>query len=148
GNDEIYRKDTSTPTGALILVSQTKGGVIANGSNEMPSISADGNAIAFQSTATNLAAGTSGLLNQIYVKNVQTGDLTLASETADGKIANGDCGNESLSADGRYVVFQSAATNLVAGVSGPQLYLKDLKTGALSLLSANASGAEGSNEQR
>jgi Tol biopolymer transport system component len=146
GNDEIYRKDTSTPTGALILVSQTKGGVVANGSNEMPSISADGNTIAFQSTATNLAAGTSGLLDQIYVKNVQTGDLTLASETADGKIANGDCSNESLSADGRYVVFRSFATNLVAGVSGPQVYLKDLNTGALSLLSANADGAQASND--
>jgi glycoside hydrolase-like protein/VCBS repeat protein/WD40 repeat protein len=146
GNDEIYLKDTSTPTGAVILVSQTKSGVIANASNEMPSISADGNTIAFQSTATNLAAGTSGLLNQIYVKNVQTHELTLASETADGTIANGDCGKESLSADGRYVVFRSFATNLVAGVSGPQLYLKDLKTGALSLLSANAAGAQGSND--
>jgi hypothetical protein len=51
----------------------------------------------------------------IFVKDTQTGITTLVSSDSSGVIGNGDSADASISADGMYVVFQSAATNLVPG---------------------------------
>ena len=50
---------------------------------------------------------------------------------------NGISGTPSISSDGRFVAFASNATNLVSGVSGPQIYLRDVQTGMTSLVSKN-----------
>ena len=68
------------------------------------------------------------------------------SKTAKGVVANGDDnGAPVLSADGRYVVFISAATNLVPGATSgrDQIYWKDTVTGQLKLVSSDANGAAG-----
>src|SRR5262249_41028877 len=72
----------------------------------------------------------------------------LVSAAADGAAGNDDSRSPSMSADGRYVAFSSAATNLVASApSGRQIYLRDTCSGATScapatqLVSVDAEGA-------
>ena len=142
GKPEIYSKNVKT--GVLTLVSETSNGVIANAQSIDASSSADGSLVAFISPATNLVPGVTGGKEEVYVKNLSTGALTLVSAATDGAIANADSRGPILSADGNYVMFGSDATNLVPNVtSDGQIYVKNLQTGALSLLSQNQSGMVG-----
>jgi Tol biopolymer transport system component len=95
-------------------------GVQADGSSSEPSLSADGRYVAFASAAGNLIAGDNpGVLrysgSQIYVRDRQAGMTERVSVGIDGAPANGHCANPVLSADGRYVAYASAASNLMAG---------------------------------
>ena len=145
GTREIYAKNIAT--GALSVVSQTADGSVANASSFDGSVSGDGTLVAFESTATNLAGGATSGNGEIYLKNLQTGALTLVSTTASGTIADGNSSSPIISADGRYVLFSSTATNLVPGVTAgtQQIYVKNLQNGAITLLSKDASGAPGNN---
>lgn len=67
----------------------------------------------------------------------------LASTAADGTPANASSSHSDLSADGRYVVFESAASNLVADSAVKQIYRKDLLTGEILLVSAKSNGQAG-----
>jgi Tol biopolymer transport system component len=79
------------------------------------SLSADGAFVAFESLA-NLAAGdtNSSSVSDIYVLDVNSGGIELASIGHDGSPATGSSSTPSLSGDGRYVAFDSIASNLVA----------------------------------
>lgn len=143
GNEEIYSKNIQT--GALQIVSQTAAGVIANASSYSASSSTDGNTVAFESAATNLVSGATSGNYGIYLKNLTTGALTLVSSSSAGIIGNGSSYNPIVSGDGRYVMFESTATNLVPNATNgvQQVYVKDLVTGQLTLLSQDASGTAG-----
>ena len=67
------------------------------------------------SSADNLVAGDTNGKYDIFLKDTQTGAITLLSTDANGGLGNGDSFAPSLSADGRYVVFHSRASNLVSG---------------------------------
>jgi hypothetical protein len=148
GTDNIYVRDTcaGAPAGctaATTLISVAADGTSApDGASESPSISADGRYVAFVSYADNLVAGGASGLGDIYVRDTCTGApaaanctpaTTLISLAPDGTFANGASDSPSISASGRYIVFSSLATNLVAGTaasSQPQIYLRDLCVGA------------------
>ena len=75
--------------------------------------SADGRFVAFVSSATNLdPGGTSGVFH-VYRRDTQLGTTELVSVSHDGGEGDGDCDYPSISTDGRYVGFQSDASNLV-----------------------------------
>jgi|GEM_PF-1997590 len=140
---QIYRKDLQT--GALVLVSSTDGSAAskADGYSDSPQISPDGRYVVFYSTSANLVAGADG--EQIYRKDLQTGDLMLVSSAASGGAEHqGDGGSYTpqISSDGRYVVFYSTSTNFVVGASGQQIYRKDLQAGDLVLVSSRDGSAE------
>ena len=103
----------------------------------------------FESDASNLVDGVDNGYRQIYVRNLRTGETKLVSIGIDGKPAEGDCttGTQraSISADGRYVVFDSDATNLVdMEFQGEhQVYLRDLKEGKTTLVSLGYDGLMG-----
>jgi uncharacterized repeat protein (TIGR01451 family) len=102
-------------------------------------ISADGTRVAFLSDATNLhPAGVPG----VYVKDLRTGAVLLASSTAAGVPANAGAAGVALSADGTRVAFSTPATNLHPKdpVDDFDVYVKDLVTGTLFLASLSASG--------
>ncbi len=139
GEEQIYIKDLIT--GELRLGSSNANGVEGNGNHAQSSLSADGRYLAFRSDSTNLLPGVSG--QQIYVKDLVTGELKLGSSTIDGVQGNSFSQEVSISADGRYLAFKSNSTNLLPGVSGQQVYIKDLVTGELRLGSSNASGVQG-----
>jgi Tol biopolymer transport system component len=97
-------------------VSIATSGAQANSYSYLPSISADGRYVAFISAASNLMAGFNGTI-QVFVRDGITGATTRTSIAASGAQANAHSGQKgtAISADGRFVAFQSYATNLVAG---------------------------------
>ena len=101
------------------------------------SVSADGSRIAFVSEAD----------NQVYVRNVATGANTLVS-TADGTTPANDFTTiqvPRISSSGRFVTFQTYANNLDPRDTDflPDVYLKDLTTGTLTLVSTTSAGVKG-----
>ncbi len=117
----------------------------ANDQSYFPRISGDGRFITFQSLARNLVSGDTNGVNDIFVKDLHSGELTLVSVTDRGVRANGESFFPSISGDGHLVAFQSAATNLVAGDTNNQsdIFLKDLRSGELTRVSTTASGGQG-----
>jgi Tol biopolymer transport system component len=102
-------------TGEIALVSVSSAGVQANGHSWSPSISADGRYVAFSSFADSLTPSTTDDWYNIFVHDRVTGETVRISVTSAGAQATGDSEHPSISADGRYVAFQSGATNLVPG---------------------------------
>ncbi|MBC7230291.1 MAG: PD40 domain-containing protein [Actinobacteria bacterium] len=138
---QVFRKDTET--GEVRLVSANAAGEQGNGFSTTTAISADGRYVAFYSDSTNLVTpGTSE--QQVFRKDMVTGEVRLVSANAAGTQGNHPSSLSSISADGRYVAFNSRATNLVTpATSGLQVFRKDTETGEVRLVSANAAGAQG-----
>jgi len=104
---------TISPQVVTHRVSLDAMGLEASGSSLVPSISGDGRYVSFQSDAP-LDALASGFTD-IYVRDRTTGSTTLLSASSLGGPANSFSSNAELSEDGRFVVFQSDASNLIAG---------------------------------
>src|SRR5438093_4741340 len=84
----------------------------------------------------------------VSIANAFPGQTTRVSVDSAGVPANAGATNGVLSADGRYVVFQSSATNLVSGASGTQVYRHDRVGGATLLVSVASNGNPGNNVSR
>ncbi|MEE1657930.1 hypothetical protein VB618_17150 [Microvirga sp. CF3062] len=140
GRSDIYRKDMVT--GVVTLVSETTGNVLGDDHSHNPHITPDGRYVVFESSANNLGGGMNGT-RDIFRKDLQTGQVILVSAAANGASANGSSEEARISADGRYVIFKSDANNLVAGspVDTSNVFLKDLFTGVVTILSTSAEGA-------
>lgn len=101
-------------TGQTRRVSLASDGGQANGGSFDPSISADGDVVAFQSDATNLVAGDTEGHTDVFVHVVSTGVTQRVSVSPRGRGANSDSIQPAVSADGSTVAFASMATNLVS----------------------------------
>ncbi len=110
---DIFVRDRQT--GTTERVSVAADGTQANSTSWYPSISADGSHVAFQSDANNLVPGDKNDLEDIFVRNRQTGTTERVSVATDGTQANSMSSSPSISADGSQVAFQSDASNLVPG---------------------------------
>ena len=114
-----------------------------------PALSADGQVVAFHSTASNLVAGDNNGRSDVFIIDRQTATITLVSFGPGEVAGNGDSSHPALSVDGRYVLFQSRATNLdpsVPSLQGPgatQIYLHDRETGSTVLVSRGPDGRPG-----
>ncbi|CAO3439531.1 beta strand repeat-containing protein [Azospirillum doebereinerae] len=109
-----------------------------------PVLSGDGRHAAFYGYGPDrTGAATRG----VFVRNLQTGALTLVSAAADGTPGNQSGSPAALSRDGRYVVFTSASTNLVAGDTNGQtdVFVKDMQTGSIVRASTASDGTQGNN---
>lgn len=117
-------------TGQTTRVSVAIGGAQGNGDSGFSTISADGRFVAFSSSATNLVAGDTNRVNDVFVHDRQTGQTTRVSVATDGTQGNGWSGNPVISADGRFVAFVSDATNLVARDTNnaPDIFVHDQRT--------------------
>ncbi|TYL79806.1 tandem-95 repeat protein [Bradyrhizobium cytisi] len=109
------------------------------------SFSPDGKWVVFASTADNLVAGDTNHGSDIFAKNLQTGQVIRVSTTADGAQAYGDSELPVFSPDGKSVAFQSDAENLVLGDTNkaPDIFIKNLETGAITRVSTGANGEQG-----
>lgn len=116
---------------ATSRVSLTASGAEGNGGSQWPSISADGRYVAFGSLANNVVAGDTNGQPDVFLRDRQTGLLELISVGVDGAIGNGFSLSPQLSADGRYVGFNSNATNLTEDASNglTHAYVRDLREG-------------------
>lgn len=110
---DVYRKNMRT--GKLDLGSWNTSGVDPGAGNSWePSISADGAAVAFSSSVSNLVAGHTNTTQEIFVVDWRTGEIKIDVPFPSSP-ANGPSSAPQISADGRTVVFASSASNLVAG---------------------------------
>ena len=143
---QIVWKDRET--GVFQLVTETAAGHPADESQNGPWISDDGRYVLFHTRATGLPDGISVTdvagHSDVFRTDMQTGTTIRVSVTHDAKEPDADCYAADLSADGRYVLIISGATNLVPGsFDGTRLiYRKDLWTGALALVSVAPSGTK------
>ena len=110
---DIFVKDVKT--GAIARASTDSSGAEANGINDFPVISADGRYVAFYSSADNLVPGDLNGTDDVFVKDMQTGDLSLLSMSSTGVAGNDHSRWPAISGDGRLVAFYSYADNLVSG---------------------------------
>lgn len=110
-----------------------------NGDSFSPTVSASGRYVAFASAANNLVAGDTNDHLDVFLRDTCAGaaagctpTTTRVSLSTAGAEGNGDSSGPSISADGRYVAFESLATNLVAGTNAARLevYVRDTCTGA------------------
>ncbi len=145
-SNSIFRKDVAS--GEVTLCSCAPDGTSGNQASEYPSISADGTFVAFRSSSTNLIPGhpTNGN-QQVFRKDLVTGEVMLCSSGPDGTQGNKTAGEPCISADGRFVVFASNSTNLLSSgaTSSVQLFRKDLVTGETVLISCSPTGNQGNN---
>jgi len=139
-------------SGARDQLSQTAipGGGVANaadGNSSNPAVSADGRWAAFASDAPAVTLIPSGHVRQIYraslvyprvpLNEAATPTPDFVSITADGIVGNGQSDNPAISQDGRYVAFDSVATNFAIGLDGTRhVWRKDVATGDLVLVGA------------
>ncbi len=134
---DVYAHDRKT--GRTTLISKTSSGEpAADGFSSNPAISASGRYIAFESIASNLP-GANGL-TQVYVHDRKTRRTRLLSKTSAGEPANGASFNISLSATGRFVAFNSGATNLPGSPAFSDVYVHDRKTRKTKLVSKTSTG--------
>lgn len=132
-------------TGQTTRVSVASDGCEANNSSSSPSISSDGRYVAFDSSAKNLVPGdTTKLIVQVFVHDRQTRQTTRVSLSSNATPGNSDSHLPAISADARYVAFQSIADNLVPGdINSPyDVFVHDRQTGWTSRVSIASDGTE------
>jgi len=124
-------------SGDTYIISVSSDGVIGNLHSTTPSISDDGRYVAFESGANNLVTGDTNIKPDIFVHDLQTGETTRVSVASDGTQVN-DCSYEpSISGNGRFVAFESYASNLVPGDTNNRtdIFVHDLQTGETKIVS-------------
>jgi Tol biopolymer transport system component len=136
----IFVRDMQAGTTRLVSVNKdgTGGG---NGASSEPRVSADGRFVAFTSTATDLVpSDANGVGADVFVRDMQAGTTSLVTCNAGGTITKFNISHEpSMSADGRHVAFTCKPPD-----AGENVYVRDMQTGATSLVSVSDTGGVGS----
>ena len=149
GTLEVGIETTAAPTQDAPAPIQTLGmqnmRLQANGHSSSPDISADGRYVVFSSAADNLVPGDTNRAADIFAYDRETRTTEMISVTETGALANDASGEPGISANGRWVVFSSIATNLVAGDTNGQLdvFLHDRQTERATLVSEAVGGGSG-----
>ena len=128
---DIFVRDRDSGLTQRVNVSSTGEQAVNHGVSENPSISADGRFVVYSSYATNLVVGDTNGRRDIFVYDRESGMTQRVSLSSTGEQANNHAEHPSISADGRYVVFQSKASNLVAADAGfnQDVFMHDRETG-------------------
>jgi Tol biopolymer transport system component len=109
---DVFLHDRERGTTEVISIAPE--GELANGPSSAPSISADGDYVAFTSEADNLGVEDSNGVPDVYLWHRETGAIQLVSVASDGGASNGSSNNAVIDAEGKRIVFTSGATNLAA----------------------------------
>src|SRR6059036_2743086 len=134
---DVFLRNRTNNTTTLVSVNLTGAGG-GNGHSVSPVISTDGRYVAFESEAANLVANDTNGVSDVFVRNLQSGTTTLLSVNSSGTGAgNGASTSPAISADGRYVAFVSAASDLVDNDSNAawDIFVRDLQAGTTALAS-------------
>lgn len=152
GQPQVFVRDVVG--GRTMRVSDGLGGAQADGPCSNPAISADGSTVSFESSANNLVPGPHRRgLSDVYVRVLATGRTERVSVSTSGQEQNRAVKApfhqiSSLSGDGRFVVFDSDASNLVAQDinRSTDVFLRDRRLHRTTLVSENSQGYEGNND--
>jgi dipeptidyl aminopeptidase/acylaminoacyl peptidase len=138
GKQDVFLHDLQT--GITSRVSVASDGTESNDRSLWPTMSSDGHTIIFSSLATNLVSGDTNNHPDIFMHNVPQGTTTRVSVSSSNAQANGSsfANRSDISADGRYIVFTSAATNLVDNppAGALRIFIRDTQLGTTSQVTA------------
>lgn len=151
GMFDVFVRDTTA--GTTELISQRDPALVPDSGNGIVrlcpfSISADGRWIMFDSAANDLVPNDANGMPDVFVRDSVTGQTVLVSVGTDGNPALGGASSSAaISPDGRYVVFVSSATNLIAGQTNIYLniYRRDLQLETTILVSVSTNGINAGN---
>lgn len=151
GGDLVFSLD---PEGVTTLESVSRTRKPADASARRASLSGDARFVAFESEAKNLVDGQDNgqlcpnFCNDVFVRDRARSTIAIASVDSRGRPGNGWSGAAFMSGNGRYVAFESDATNLVPGdTNGSQdVFVHDLRTRRTERVSVSSSGAQGREE--
>jgi LPXTG-site transpeptidase (sortase) family protein len=146
GTTDVFVRDMVSNTTRVISVNTTNTDT-ANAYSLLPSISADGNYIAFESPATNLMSGISGRPYHVYLYNGTT--MELVSVSTAGVKGNGKSANASISDNGSLIAFDSSSNNLVAGdinSTKEDIFVRNRTAGTTTLISIATDGTQGNDK--
>ncbi|MCB2188666.1 MAG: hypothetical protein KQJ78_19785 [Deltaproteobacteria bacterium] len=137
---DVFRRDRVH--GTITRVSVASDGAEGNGNSYSGGVTGDGRYVAFDSQASNLVAGDNNGAWDVFVHDASTGATTRVSVDSAGNEGDANSGTASISADGRYVAFESVATNLVAGDTNGffDIFVHDRVTGATTRVSVDTAG--------
>jgi Tol biopolymer transport system component len=127
-------------TGTTRRVSVTSDGRQANGLSFDPNISGNGRYVAFISEASNLVAGDTNGLVDVFVRDLLKGTTRRVSISSAERQGNDISVGPVMSFTGRYTAFVSGATNLVPGDTNElfDVFLRDLKKGTTTRVNLNS----------
>jgi Tol biopolymer transport system component len=137
---DVFVRDLVEHCTALVSVNSSGVGG-GDGNSNLPSVSSDGRFIAFESVASNLAGPDTNRVLDVFVRDMAAGTTRLVSLATDGtRSGNGPSSNPSITPDGRWVVFESAASDLVPDDTNgiADVVVRDLHNAVTRLVSAGA----------
>jgi Tol biopolymer transport system component len=139
---DVFLRDRQLGTTTRLSVSSSGEGGDAVSTH--PAISGDGGFVAFESAASNFAAGDSNQVRDIFVRDLAAGTTTRISLSTTGGNPDKFSQFPAISGDGRYVAFLSDATNLVSGDTNREtdVFLFDRDVGTTARVSVSSSGAQ------
>jgi Tol biopolymer transport system component len=142
GRLDVFVRDRVT--GSTVRASQAPDGTEGLGTSLWGRISGDGRYVAFYSDSPNILPDADNLAVDVFVRDLITGSLQIVSMAPGGAAANGDASNPSISRDGRIVVFESDASNLVPGDTNGEddVFAHDQVTGITTRVSVATDGTE------
>jgi hypothetical protein len=140
---DIFLRDRTT--GQTTRVSVSSSGAEGNSASVLAAISANGQAVAFESAASNLVPNDTNGLQEVFVRNLTTGQTVRASVSTAGAQGDGISEAPEMSGDARFVVFQSFATNLVPGDTNgvDDIFVRDLVANVTTRESVSSAGVQG-----
>jgi Tol biopolymer transport system component len=140
---DVYVHDVGS--GETARISVGPGGVEGNGGSYSPSVSGDGRYIAYWSNASNLVPDDTNKTADIFLFDRDDGSTVRLSVSDAGEQGDGFSSDPSISPDGRYVTFWSAADNLVANDTNGKrdIFLADRQSGTLRRVSVADDGTQG-----
>jgi WD40-like Beta Propeller Repeat len=142
--DDVFVRDLKTDTTERVSVNSDGGQ--GNGFSSHPAISANGRFVAFESTSYNLVPDDANA-EDVFVRDRQTGTTERVNLTSDDAESNGYGTSAAISADGRFVAFLSAASNLVADDTNAvnDIFVRDRQTGTTERI-VNSAGIQGNGD--
>ena len=150
--EDVFVHDNGS--GVTTRVSVSNSDRQANGPSAFAAISADGRHVAFSSSASNLVRGDTNRISDVFVRDLASGKtsrVTVAGRGAQArcKVSYCESTEPALSAHGRYVAFESSATNLVPGDTNrlADVFVRDRRTGRTERVSVDSHGRQGGRDR-
>ena len=143
GTQDVFVKDLVS--GSLTRINTTAAGAQTSGSQTGEALfSPDGTKLAFNTNASDLGPADTNGVTDVYVKDLLTGAVTRVSTDSAGAEADGQSMDQAFLPDGSGLLINSYADNLVVGDTNgaPDVFLKDLTTGAMTRISTDAAGSQ------
>ncbi len=143
GMSGIFIHDIQTETTSLVSVSSD--GIPGDSVSNYPSISANNQFIAFDSGSQNLVPNDTNGRQDIFVRDLLTGETNIVSIASDGTYGNNESTFPLISADGRFIAFSSKSNNLVQNDANnnTDVFVHDRQNGTTVLISVSTNGTQG-----